>query len=167
MNLFQLNNLSADQAATELLKCCGSHRWAQRVVQSRPFDDLDQLAQVATAIWWDCERDDWLEAFRSHPKIGGQKSEAEVSGLSRSWSAQEQASVQDASSETLTELAQLNHDYEAKFGFIFIVCASGKSPEEMLGILRSRIGNDEDSEPRIAAEEQAKITELRLRKLID
>jgi OHCU decarboxylase len=137
------------------------------MIKGRPFDDLGHLIKSAAAIWWDCDRDDWLEAFRSHPKIGGQKSDADVSGQSRAWSAQEQSSVQHASTKTLTELEQLNREYEAKFGFIFIVCASGKSPDEMLGILKSRIGNDADSELRIAAEEQAKITELRLKKLID
>jgi len=137
------------------------------MVQGRPFDNLEQLTKIATDIWWDCNRDDWLEAFRSHPKIGGQKSDADVSDQSRAWSAQEQAGVQQASTKTLTELAHLNREYEAKFGFIFIVCASGKSPEEMLALLKLRIGNNADAELRIAAEEQAKITELRLRKLIN
>jgi OHCU decarboxylase len=167
MNLQQLNTLSEVEATTEFLKCCGSHKWAQRLVQSRPFESIERLCATAADIWWDCDRDEWLEAFRSHPKIGGKKAEANASGQSLAWSAQEQSGIQNATERTLDELAQLNREYEGKFGHIFIVCATGKSSAEMLGILESRLGNDEHTELRIAAGEQAKITELRLKKLVD
>jgi OHCU decarboxylase len=161
-----LNNLSEEEASTELLKCCGSQNWARRMVSSRPFGSFDELIQKAEAVWWALDRVDWLEAFRSHPKIGERKAAAKVSTESEGWSGQEQAGIQSAATQTLDELAKLNREYEEKFGFIFIVCATGKSSEEMLAILKTRIGNDLDTELPIAAGEQAKITEIRLGKLL-
>jgi len=134
---------------------------------SRPFANLEELCERATDQWWSVESADWLEAFRSHPKIGGKKAAADVSNQSQSWSSQEQSGVASAAASTLGELAQLNREYEEKFGYIFIVCATGKSSEEMLAILKSRIGNSPNDELRVAAAEQAKITEIRLRKLIE
>jgi OHCU decarboxylase len=124
------------------------------------------LIQKAEAVWWSLDRDDWWEAFRSHPKIGEKKALAKVSTQSEDWSGQEQAGIHDAVTQTLVELAKLNREYEEKFGFIFIVCATGKSSEEMLAILKSRIGNDLETELPVAASEQAKITKIRLRKLL-
>jgi OHCU decarboxylase len=161
-----LNSLSEGEASTELLKCCGSQNWARRMVSSRPFGSFDELIQKSDAVWWDLDQHDWLEAFRSHPKIGERKAAVKVSTESEGWSGQEQAGIQSAVRQTLDELAQLNREYEDKFGFIFIVCATGKSSEEMLAILKARIGNDLDTELPFAASEQAKITEIRLGKLL-
>jgi OHCU decarboxylase len=161
-----LNGLSGSEAQTEFLKCCGSRTWARRMVENRPFANIEGLTVKATEIWWDLDRDDWLEAFRSHPRIGERKAAAEVSAQAQSWSGQEQSGVQNSAAQTLNELATLNHEYEARFGYIYIVCATGKSSEEMLSILKTRIGNAAATELPIAAAEQAKITELRLRKLI-
>jgi OHCU decarboxylase len=133
---------------------------------SRPFKSLEQLQTRASEIWWTVDRDDWLEAFRSHPKIGGSKAEEKVSDQSRAWSGEEQSGVKSGSEQVLSELATLNRQYEDKFGFIFIVCATGKSSDEMLAILKSRLANDAETELRNAASEQEKITEIRLRKLI-
>lgn len=133
---------------------------------ARPFVSLDDLLGKADLVWWALEPGDWLEAFLSHPKIGGKKAAAATSEQSKQWSAAEQAGISDAANSTLARLAELNQRYEDKFGYIFIVCASGKSSEEMLAILRSRLGNDKDEELRIAAGEQAKITRLRLQKLV-
>jgi OHCU decarboxylase len=165
--LSRLNELPEPEATAEFLKCCGSHNWAQRMSASRPFANLEELRKRATDLWWSVESADWLEAFRSHPKIGEKKATAEVSNQSQSWSSQEQSGIASAAASTLSELAQLNREYEEKFGYIFIVCATGKSSDEMLAILRSRIVNIPNDELRVAAAEQAKITEIRLRKLIE
>jgi allantoicase len=137
------------------------------MAESRPFDNLDNITATASEIWWDLGHDDWLAAFRSHPKIGGTKAEEKVSEQSGAWSGQEQAGVKSASAQVLSELANFNEMYEEKFGFIFIVCASGKSSNEMLSILKSRLANDAETELRNAACEQEKITEIRLKKLLD
>ncbi|HEV8370593.1 MAG TPA: 2-oxo-4-hydroxy-4-carboxy-5-ureidoimidazoline decarboxylase [Pyrinomonadaceae bacterium] len=166
-DLILLNTMNAPEAAHEFLKCCGSLQWANRMVESRPFESIESLKHRAAQIWWDLKPDDWLEAFRSHPKIGETKAAKDVSRQAQKWSGQEQGGVQNSPQEILNELAKLNQKYESKFGYIFIVCATGKSPAEMLGILKSRIGNDSETELPIAAGEQAKITEIRLRKLLE
>lgn len=162
-----LNSLPPDEAAKELLKCCGSPRWAQTMVQRRAFLNIEELKQIANEVWWSLERADWLEAFRSHPKIGEKKASEPVAAQSQRWSGQEQSGVRDANQDTIDTLARLNREYEDKFGFIFIVCATGKSAGEMLALLRERLDNDIDAELPIAAAEQAKITELRLKKLVN
>lgn len=136
------------------------------MVAARPFTDLDQMIETADGIWWSLGPQDWLEAFHSHPKIGEKKAAAETALDAQKWSVQEQSGVENSADDTIKALAELNHAYEEKFGFIFIVCATGKSSEEMLSILRARLGNGPDAELRNAAAEQAKITELRLRKLM-
>jgi OHCU decarboxylase len=166
-NLDRLNSVSAETAAGEFLKCCGSGKWARRMVAGRPFISLNQLLDSAEQIWWSLDQADWLEAFHSHPKIGEKKAAAPTSDQSKRWSETEQAGVSNATSDTLQTLATLNREYEVKFGYIFIVCASGKSTDEMLAILRARLGNDPEEELRNAAAEQAQITQLRLKKLID
>jgi OHCU decarboxylase len=166
-NLDRLNSVSADAAAREFLKCCGSNNWARRLVAERPFVSLNQLFDSAEEIWWSLNPADWLEAFHSHPKIGEKKAAAPTSDQSKSWSETEQAGVSSATSNTLQTLATLNREYEEKFGYIFIVCATGKSTDEMLAILRARLRNNPQEELRNAAAEQSKITQLRLKKLID
>ena len=149
-----------------LLQCCGSKRWAREMVQAQPYQNVDTLIAKAHDIWWSLDADDWLEAFRSHPKIGEKKAAAPVSDQSRQWSGQEQAGVNDASRETVDALAALNQAYEQKFGYIFIICATGKTSEEILAALRQRLDNDPTTELPVAAAEQSKITELRLKKLM-
>jgi len=166
MDLTWLNGLRASEATDEFLKCCGSQRWARRMAESRPFENLGQLRARASEAWWTLDRSDWLEAFRSHPKIGGSKTTEKVSEQSQTWSGEEQAGVKSASKHVLSELASLNQRYDEKFGFIFIVCASGKSSDEMLVMLRSRLSNDAETEMRTAASEQEKITDIRLRRLL-
>jgi len=165
-DLAWLNSLPAEEAANELLQCCGSKCWANQMVDARPFENLAQLLKQANEIWWSLHRDDWLEAFRSHPKIGEKKAAAPVSDQSRQWSGQEQAGVSNAPQETVDALATLNQAYEQKFGYIFIICATGKTSEEMLSALRQRLDNAPADELPVAAAEQSKITELRLKKLI-
>lgn len=166
-NLAWLNELAPEQVLTELLKCCGATRWAQAVERARPYETLDQLIARANEVWWSLEQRDWLEAFRSHPKIGEKKAANVVSVQSQQWSAQEQQGVQQAGQQVVERLARLNQEYENKFRFIFIVCATGKSSDEILSLLEQRLANDAATELRIAAAEQAKITELRLRKLLE
>jgi OHCU decarboxylase len=163
----QLNLLGAKEAEREFLKCCGSQRWALQMADARPFASFNELIETADRVWWSLEPGDWLEAFHSHPKIGEKKAAAATSEQSKSWSAAEQAGVSNAAAQTLQALADLNKEYEDKFRYIFIVCATGKSSEEMLATLRERLQNNPDEELRIAAAEQAKITELRLKKLVE
>ena len=164
--LGRLNLLSPGEAENELLKCCGSRSWAQRLINERPFKSLDDLLAKADRIWWSLGPDDWLEAFRSHPKIGEKKAEHQTSPEAQHWSEQEQSGTRGGAQETMRLLAELNDQYEAKFGYIFIICASGKSSDEMLARLRERLKNDPQKELPVAAREQALITQLRLRKLV-
>src|SRR6266568_801579 len=127
MTLDELNLLPPEHAQTEFLKCCGSARWASAMTAARPFANNDALFAKADELWWSLSAEDWLEAFRAHPKIGEQKAAAAQSEQARSWSTQEQSGVQDAATETKVALAAGNQEYEARFGFIFIVCATGKS----------------------------------------
>ena len=166
VGLERLNALSKEEAETEFLKCCGSTLWARRMTDERPFHDLQELLAKADAKWWSLDEEDWLEAFSRHPKIGEKKAERAQAPTPQDWSEQEQSGTQAAGDETRRELAELNNEYAQKFGYIYIVCATGKTADEMLAILKERLQNDPDAEIRIAAEEQRKITHLRLQKLL-
>lgn len=163
----RLNALSSEDVKEQFLSCCGSAHWADRMAEERPFTSQEELLTCAEKIWWSLKKADWLEAFRRHPKIGEQKAAEKVSIASQKWSQQEQSSFSDAALDTRRELAHLNQEYEQKFGYIYIVCATGKKPEEMLSILKRRMDNAPAEELRVAAAEQAKITELRLKKLME
>lgn len=162
-DLAWLNSLTTEEATKELLQCCGSKRWATQVTNSRPYQTFADLLTTANEVWWSLDRNDWLEAFRSHPKIGEKKAADAVSVQAQQWSGQEQARVDARSRESL---AELNRAYEQKFGFIFIICATGKTSDEMLSALRERLPHNAADELAIAAAEQSKITELRLKKLL-
>ena len=168
MRLHDLNHLERGEACAELLRCCGSTRWAALMSTRRPFASIAELAQAGDEIWQSLAPRDWLEAFAAHPRIGA--GQAEISGHSRassSWATAEQSGMQGAADKIRDRLAEANRHYEARFGYIFIICATGKSAAEMLGALRRRLTNAPDEELAIAAEEQRKITNLRLAKLID
>jgi OHCU decarboxylase len=165
--LEKLNSFSSTQATSEFLKCCGSQNWAQQMDAARPYATVDELVSRAEDVWWRLTKSDWLEAFRSHPKIGEKKAAASTAVEAKRWSAEEQSGIRDSAQQTLADLEKLNRAYELKFGYIFIVCASGKTSEEMLALLRARLNNMTDDEIRVAAGEQAKITGLRLQKLLD
>jgi OHCU decarboxylase len=165
-DLAWLNSLTDDDAAKELLQCCGSQRWAAEMTRQRPFPNEERLLIAAKSIWRSLDHSDWLEAFRSHPKIGEKKAADKVSAQSQQWSGQEQSGVANASEEAASSLATLNEAYEQKFGYIFIICASGKTSGEILIALRERLQHDPETELPIAAAEQGKITELRLKKLL-
>jgi 2-oxo-4-hydroxy-4-carboxy-5-ureidoimidazoline decarboxylase len=149
-----------------LLTCCGSTRWADRMLARRPFGSREALLTAARDEWFALDEADWREAFTHHPRIGDRESLRARFPSTAHLSAREQSGVSAASDEVLDRLAAGNRAYEEKFGFIFIVFASGKSAEEMLGLLRARLGNDDPArEIRIAAGEQARITERRLESL--
>lgn len=167
MTLGAINAWPSDVASVELRKCCGSSRWVQRMVAARPFADEDALFGQADAIWWSLDKTDWLEAFAAHPRIGSQRDVDKKAGTEKAWSSGEQAGAERASESTKEALARANAEYEARFGHIYIVCATGKSAEEMLSIAEARLANDPETEARVAAEEQRKITRIRLRKLLD
>jgi len=131
-----------------------------------PFTSVAELLSIADRVWWSLSEADWQEAFRAHPRIGEKKAAAAQSNAAKRWSAQEQSGMAAAAAETIRELAERNREYEQRFGFIFIVCATGKSSDEMLAIINQRIKNDPATELSAAAEEQRKITRLRLEKLL-
>lgn len=144
------------QARAALRSCCGASRWVDRMMARRPFHSREAVLGAAREEWFALSPEDWREAFSHHPKIGDRFPET------HHFSSKEQAGVAGASEDVLSALAEGNRAYEDKFGYIFIVCATGKSAEEMLALLRARMANDPESEIRIAAEEQAKITAIRL-----
>jgi OHCU decarboxylase len=165
--LARLNALPAADAEAELLTCCGSRAWAGRIAALRPFAGEDALFDAADEVWWALGREDWLEAFRSHPRIGEKKAEAGQTQREQGWSRGEQAGMDAAADATRNALADGNRAYEERFGHIYLVCATGRSADELLSILTDRLRNEPDAELRVAAGEQAKITRLRLRKLLD
>ncbi len=162
----RLNAVSREEAESLLLECCGSTNWARRMVERRPFRGMNELQETAERIWWELGREDWLEAFGHHPKIGEKAAAQAGSAQARRWSEEEQAGAKTARQDVLAVLAEANRAYQGRFGYIFIVCATGKSSEEMLALLQDRLQNDPDTEFRIAAEEQRRITRLRLEKLL-
>lgn len=154
---------AAPEEARELLRAsCGSTRWVERMLERRPFGTGAALLAAAREEWFALEPDDWKEAFAAHPKIGDRAALRTRFPGTRHLAAGEQSGVEGAPEDVLSALAAGNVSYEQKFGFIFIVCATGLTAGEMLARLRERLRNDPAAELRIAAEEQAKITELRL-----
>ena len=167
MNLDDFNNLSEKEISKELFKCCGSSAWVKKMMMYRPFQSKEQLIKLADKAWSECTENDGLEAFTHHPKIGDLEYLKKKFASTAKWSKGEQSSVEEAPMETLKALAQGNADYEKKFGFIFIVCATGKSADEMLDLLEHRLQNERKKEINIAMEEQQKITNLRIEKLFN
>jgi OHCU decarboxylase len=159
MTLEALNALEPSRAEAEFRRCCGSARWAAKMTAARPFADVDAMIALGEAIWTSLAPADWLEAFAAHPRIGERRAVS-------AWSSEEQAGMQLADQRTQEKLAARNVDYQERFGYIFIVCATGKSPGEMLALLEGRLPNDAPAELAVAAGEQRKITALRLRKLV-
>jgi 2-oxo-4-hydroxy-4-carboxy-5-ureidoimidazoline decarboxylase len=158
----RLDLASTEDARALLFRCCGSSRWVQQMVERRPFGSTRALLDAARVIWQSLGPDDWKEAFGHHPRIGDRQALEERFAASRALSQQEQAQVADATNDEIEALAEGNREYELKFGFVFLVCATGKSAGEMLARLRERLNNDPAAEIRIAAEEQAQITAIRL-----
>jgi hydroxyisourate hydrolase len=160
MTLAELNALTPEAAGRELARCCGSRKWVEQMTARRPFGSVDQLFGAAEEIWWSLDGSDWLEAFSHHPRIGDREHAA-------GWAKDEQSGTRGASDATLDALTALNHEYEDRFGHVFLICATGKSADEMLAELQRRMENPRGMELNVAAGEQAKIARLRLEKLID
>ena len=168
--LARFNALWEEDAARELLKCCGSTEWAAKMAALRPFQNLEDLLSAAHSVWWELKPEEWLAAFSQHPKIGERQAVAMAGDGARfgaaRWSEDEQSGIRDASKEIMASLELANALYARKVGFIFIVCATGKTSSEMLALLDERLLNGREEEIRIAAGEQARITRLRLKKLL-
>ena len=166
MTLEELNRASASVARAALERCCGSRAWVEGMIGARPFADRAALLDRSDRIARSLAAADWREAFAHHPRIGDRESLRRRFATTAAWAGAEQAAASAASEEVLNALAEGNRDYEARFGYVFIVCATGRSAGEMLAALRERLANDPANELRIAAEEQMKITRLRLEKLL-
>ncbi|CEM16646.1 unnamed protein product [Vitrella brassicaformis CCMP3155] len=161
----RLNMMSADEAREAFLQCCHSSRWAIRMETLRPFASLDELEAAADRIWDNLSEPDWLEAFRGHPKIGDVDQLRQKFAATAAMCENEQAGARSASEAVLRRLKEGNDQYQGQNGFIFIVCATGKSAGEMLALLEERLKNNRRVELANACAEQAKITKLRLRKV--
>lgn len=165
MKLAQFNALATDEAVKDLLRCCGARRWAVQMAARRPYPTLESVLRTADEVWSMMERADLLEAFSHHPKIGDVASLRTRFASTSQWASGEQSGVRTADADVLQRLAEGNARYEEKFGYIFIVCATGKSAAEMLELLNARLSNRPAVELAVAAGEQAKITRIRLGKL--
>jgi 2-oxo-4-hydroxy-4-carboxy-5-ureidoimidazoline decarboxylase len=160
--LEEWNDLPEEAAIAPILACCGSQAFARAVVRSRPFSNVSLLSSAAERIWWSLGESDWMEALACHPRIGElpTKSAEQFSA----WSNEEQSRARAADSAVLQAIAEKNREYEKRNGFLYIVCASGKSGAELLEILDRRLANSIEVEMREAAEQQRQITNIRLRK---
>ncbi len=166
MTIQSLNALDEAARADALSKCCGATRWVAALNAAFPVPDAATLFRQAHEIWYALTEADWREAFTHHPKIGDVNALKEKFASTAKWAEGEQGAVKQASQAVLEALAAGNDAYEARFGYIFIVCATGKSADEMLALLQARLPNAPEEEIRIAMGEQDKITRLRLEKLV-
>ena len=165
MTIAEFDHLGIEEKKTLLQQCCGSSTWVNNMVAVPPAEDLVDLLEIAEEQWYACHESDWREAFTHHPKIGDIDTLKEKFAATAQWAEGEQGEIKQASEQTLQQLAAGNQAYEQRFGYIFIVCATGKSADEMLQLLNQRLYNNPEVEIQIAMEEQLKITKLRLEKL--
>jgi OHCU decarboxylase len=164
--LDRLNTIPPREAAEQLRACCGSSRWVEAMLARRPFESAAELLAAADEAWRATGPEDWDEAFAHHPRIGERHAAAAVSATARAWSLGEQRTVASTDAAARAALAEANEAYERRFGRIYIVCAAGRTADEMLADITARMKNDPDRERAIAVEEQRKITRLRLETLI-
>jgi 2-oxo-4-hydroxy-4-carboxy-5-ureidoimidazoline decarboxylase len=163
LTLASWNAAGANAAFDAMIACCGARRWALAMIGLRPISSVVALSQAADEVWSAMEEADWMEAFACHPRIGERKA-AHATAKSVAWSREEQASADAAAQRVLDELAVGNALYEQRFGFTYIVCATGKTAEEMLTTLNRRLARDRAAELRESAEQQRQITQIRLGK---
>jgi 2-oxo-4-hydroxy-4-carboxy-5-ureidoimidazoline decarboxylase len=166
LTLEQLNALPPFDAAEHLRACCGSSRWVEALVAARPFESLEAALAAADRIWWTTGPEDWNEALACHPRIGETASQTRVSDTARGWSVKEQEAVAASEESTRRQLDSAIQEYERKFGWIYVVFASGRGAQELLADLHTRMANDPERERMVTAREQLAITELRLRRMI-
>ena len=155
----------ADETAAfdEMIACCGASRWASAMVALRPISSVLELSEAADRVWGTMTEPDWIQAFACHPRIGEGKA-AHAVAKSAAWSRQEQSTAAGSAEEVMAEIAAGNSLYEERYGFTYIVCATGKSAEELLAILKRRLASNREAELREAAEQQRQITQIRLGK---
>ncbi len=165
MNYLDINKFTIEKASDAFMQCCTSTTWVSKMVASRPYNSIDELYSVANQHWIGLEEPDYLEAFDGHPKIGDVNSLMKKYANTKALAAGEQSGMNAADEQTIKQLSQGNSDYQDKFGFIFIVCATGKSAQEMNAMLQARLTNNRSAELLNAAEEQRKIFHIRLSKL--
>jgi 2-oxo-4-hydroxy-4-carboxy-5-ureidoimidazoline decarboxylase len=166
MGLQCINDASPDEAQHIFLQCCTSKRWIEKMVKSRPYATVADVLRQADVHWQDLGEEDYLEAFEGHPKIGDVNSLKKKYANTKKLAAGEQSGVDTASDAVIDQLAEANRQYQEKFGFIFIVCATGKSAQEMSDLLQTRLENNRQSELGTAAKEQRKIFQIRLKQLL-
>jgi 2-oxo-4-hydroxy-4-carboxy-5-ureidoimidazoline decarboxylase len=166
VTLEELNALSPDRAMDAFRSCCGASRWVMGMASSMPYSSRDAVLATADVVWSKLGPDDWREAFTHHPRIGERPRVDKQESQAAQWSSDEQQNVSSADASVRAELDAVNREYEARFGFIYIVCASARAAEELLAFARERMQNTLETELRVAAEEQRKITRLRLEKLL-
>ncbi|MEO8193684.1 MAG: 2-oxo-4-hydroxy-4-carboxy-5-ureidoimidazoline decarboxylase [Gemmatimonadales bacterium] len=166
LSVAELDALPESEAEEVFRFCCGSSQWIHGMIARRPFGSVERVLTAADSVWQETSPEDWHEAFTHHPRIGEKGAAKEQDTRASEWSEGEQAGVRTISAEMGTELAEANRAYEERFGHIYIVCANGRSGEEMLAMARERLANDPQTELRVAAEQQRRITDLRLRKLL-
>jgi len=162
--LTRWNGLSSEEAAGEILACCGSSNWALRMAAQRPIHDEIALLNACDETWESLAESDWQEAIHSHPRIGERKATSDAAARSTAWSEEEQRKVSTASEDVKNAIAEGNRAYERRFDRVFIVCATGKSAPEILEILQKRLRNDPVAEIHETAEQLRQITHLRLKK---
>lgn len=167
MAVAELDKMTESAAAELLADCCGSSRWVSGMIAARPFGSRDSVLSAADRIWSSLSASDWVEAFEHHPRIGERTSAVAQGERGAEWSSREQAGIETAGDDVRKALAGVNQEYERRFGYIYIVCATGKTPEEMLALAHKRLRNAAAAEVRVAAEEQRKITRMRLEKLLE
>jgi 2-oxo-4-hydroxy-4-carboxy-5-ureidoimidazoline decarboxylase len=166
ISVAELDAMPEARARELLASCCGSSRWVAAMLTRRPFGSREVLLSAADLDWLMLDPADWREAFSHHPRIGEQRAAHPQPGSGNSWSAGEQARMRDASDAVRAELVEINREYERRFGYVYIVCATGKSAEEMLERALARLKNDAETELAVAAKEQQQIMRIRLEKLI-
>lgn len=167
MKLAEIDSLPKPWAREAFERCCGAGRWVDAMVAGRPYRSVEGLSRAAERELEALGREDWLEAFTHHPRIGDVAALREKFASTAAWAGAEQSGAATATEATLEALAQANRDYEQRFGYIFIVCATGKTADEMLALLKARLPNRPKYELAIAAGEQRKITRLRIAKLLE
>jgi len=166
MTITELNQLDLKTAGQAFTQCCTAEAWVEKMLLAMPYDNIETLSVQANNNWQGLSEADYLQAFEGHPKIGDVSSLREKYRATEQLASGEQSGVNNATEHSLIELKQLNDDYEEKFGFIFIVCATGKTAQQMLSILALRIVNDRTTELINAAEEQRKILQIRIEKML-
>ncbi len=167
VSVAELSAMSDDRATELLTECCGASRWVAAMVARRPFKSRSAILLEADGAYASLAPSDWLEAFSHHPRIGERMSAVAQGERGSAWSVGEQAGIDRAHDDVRNELAAANREYEQRFGYIYIVCATGKTADEMVSLARARLLNEPETELRVAAEEQRKIMHLRLEKLVD